>query len=398
MLFAASPPMLVSDRLGRAAVFQGVDVREVSRGEAGHVLYGPYAVVTNGVFQVEFSLALGAEAVKGDPVCAVLDIALDGGRTIIAEHRLHASDLGSDLRTFTLTFPIRHPAHLEYRVASTGEAPLRIAVQPELTRLSGVLDRRPDQRLASTLEELVALADDTRRLLRPLGPHDLVGTGKVRMGSPADGGYVCVDDFEGVDTAFSFGINDDISWDLDAAARGLTVYQFDHTVADPAPDDSRMVFEPKRITAEPSPGSESLSALIRRHDKGRTRPNLILKMDIENSEWEVIEATPEEDLRRLAWITCEMHYFQGLAEPEHRARVDRCLQKLARHFVTVHVHANVWGGLTSLANVIFPNVLEATFANREVYRTGLETGALPGPLDRSCAPGHPDLFLGGFQF
>ncbi len=398
MLFTSSPAVIVNDRLGRATQHEGVSVRETSASETGYVFYGPYVPATHGVYQVDFALALGPGAVEGDPVCAMLDVAVDTGRSILIQRAVRASELGPELRIFSLLFVLRNIAVLEYRLAATGEAALMADPQPVLTRVAGVLDEPPKEGLGATPEAMIALAADTRRLLRPLTPQAMVGHGKVRMGSPSDGGYVCIDDFDGIDTAFSFGINDDISWDLDAASRGLTIYQFDHTVADPAPADPRMIFEAKRIDIHSSPESESLSELIRRHDKGDVRPNLILKMDIESAEWAVIEATPEEELQRLAWIVCELHYFQGLAEPEHRARVDRCLQKLVRIFATVHVHGNVWGGLTSLANVIFPNVLEATFANRARYRLSDSVEALPGPPDRSCFPGQPDLFLGAFRF
>ncbi len=398
MLFTSSPPVILNEHLGRTLRHGGVDVRETSANEVGHVFYGPYAPVTHGVYQVDFSLALGPGAIEGDPVCAIIDVAVETGRSILVQQAVRASDLGPDLRTFSLLFVVRNIAALEYRVATSGAATLRTGVQPTLTRVAGVLDEPPQDGLARTPEDMIALASDTRRLLRPLSPQAIVGHGKVRMGSPSDGGYVCIDDFEGVDTALSFGINDDISWDLDAAAQGLTIYQFDHTVADPAPDDPRMIFEAKRIDTSSGPDRESLSVLIGRHDKGHARPNLILKMDIECAEWDVIEATPEEALERIAWIVCELHYFQGLAESHHRAKVDRCLKKLDKIFATVHVHGNVWGGLTSLANIIFPNVLEATFANRAFYQFADTAETFPSPLDRSCHVGQPDLFLGAFRF
>ena len=390
--------MTVNERLGRTGRHQDVGVRETMRGEAGHVLFGPYAPATHGVYEAEFRLARDAEAVEGDPVCAVIDIALDGGQTILAQRKVYASDLEAGLQSFSLLFVLRRTAIMECRLASTGAMGLKVGLEPTLVRVAGVLDEPPRDGLASTPQEMIALAADTRRLLRPLAPYALAQHGKVRMGAVNDGGYVCIDDFDGVDTALSFGINDDISWDLDAAARGLKLYQFDHTVADPAPDDPRMVFEAKRIGSESRSDTESLSALIRRHDRGRARPNLILKMDIEGAEWDVIEATSEEDLARLAWITCEMHYFQGLAEAGHRRRVDHCLQKLMRTFVPVHIHANVWGGLSSIANIIFPNVLEATFANRTFYAVTESSEALPGPLDQPCFADQPDLFLGAFRF
>src|SRR5947208_2372208 len=71
--------------------------------------------------------------------------------------------------------------------------------------------------------------EDIKSGLRLLRPHAVVDFSKARFGSANDGGYVMVDDFHGIDKAFSFGIDRDAEWDLSVANRGLIVYQFDHT-------------------------------------------------------------------------------------------------------------------------------------------------------------------------
>jgi hypothetical protein len=70
-------------------------------------------------------------------------------------------------------------------------------------------------------------------VLRPLRPHRVDGLDKVRLGRFFDGGYVMLDAFDGVLAAYSLGINDDVSWDLDMAARGVPVFQYDHTIEAP---------------------------------------------------------------------------------------------------------------------------------------------------------------------
>ena len=52
---------------------------------------------------------------------------------------------------------------------------------------------------------------------------DVVDYDYVRVGREYDGGYVMVNDFKDVKNAYSCGINDDVSWDIDftsKAARG----------------------------------------------------------------------------------------------------------------------------------------------------------------------------------
>ena len=388
---------MINQDISDSAAIGELDARRTRVSQPGHVVYGPYETITQGVYQVEFTLAL-VDAQEGDGECAAIDVCSESGQRSIAAKPIRVSDLSTEARTFSLLFVLRRNTTIEYRVYSHGTTSLLVASEPVITRVSGVLDEEPRPGLAPEMFDLEKFGHDTRRILACLRPCALKDYRKARLGNPGDGGYVCVDDFEGIDTAFSFGINDDISWDLAAAERGLRIYQFDHTVSDPAPTDTRMVFEPKRIDAHSGPNSQSLGDLIQAHDRGFHRPNIVLKMDIEGGEWPVIEATSLTQLSRIAWIVCEMHYFQGLAEPGYRQLIDRCLSKLSQGFALVHVHANVTGGISSLGNVIMPNVIEVALANRAVYRLDETDEIFPGELDRSCGAGEPDFYLGSFRF
>jgi hypothetical protein len=240
--------------------------------------------------------------------------------------------------------------------------------------------------------------DEIKRTLRRLRPYAAQGFHKARFGGPHDGGYILLDDFRGVDTAFSFGIENNASWDLDIAKRCVTVYQFDHTVEAPNIDNTRLVFTRKRIAPEAGPESESLSSLIGQHDKQNTCPNLLLKIDIENDEWAVFDATPPELLSRFTQIVGEFHYFQGFADFNWRQLISRVLNKLADTYGIVHVHANNFAGFSNVSNVVFPNVLEITFANRSIYSFSETDEIFPGPLDSSNDASRPDLHLGSFRF
>jgi hypothetical protein len=65
-----------------------------------------------------------------------------------------------------------------------------------------------------------AIQDEIKTTLRLLRPYAAKGFKKARFGSANDGGYVHLDDFRGVDTAFSFGVEQNASWDVDVAERG----------------------------------------------------------------------------------------------------------------------------------------------------------------------------------
>lgn len=244
----------------------------------------------------------------------------------------------------------------------------------------------------------IELHDQIRNVLRLLRPQAAVGHEKARFGGHGDGGYVHLDDFEGVDTAVSLGIDYNITWDRQIADRGLIVHQFDHTVEDPAPDDPRMIFNKTMISPTPGPGRATLESIVDRFDKRRARPNIFLKMDIENAEWSAIEATPTATLGRFSQITCELHAFGFFDRTEWRQGFFRALRQLYEHYAVVHVHANNFAGWTTIANIPIAHVLEVTFANRAIYQFTDTDELFPGPLDVPCNTHMPDMFLGSFRF
>jgi len=71
---------------------------------------------------------------------------------------------------------------------------------------------------------------------------------------------------------------------------------------------------------------------------------------------------------------------------------------LSNAYAVVHVHANNYAGFSNVANVIVPNVLEITFANRSIYSFSETDEIFPGPLDIPNDPRHPDMHLGTFRF
>ncbi|PZU10039.1 FkbM family methyltransferase [Sphingomonas sp.] len=273
---------------------------------------------------------------------------------------------------------------------------------------SAVVDHFSDRGLVGipTLEEIgglnasneIELGEQIRTVLRLMKPQRALGQRKARFGRPNDGGYTHLDDFSGVNVALSLGIRDDISWDLDAANRGLRIYQFDHTVDDPAPEDHRMVFSKTMIAAQPATGCTTLESLVHEHDKGLAKPNIFLKMDIEDSEWSVIEATPQEHLGRFTQITCEMHGFENFVRSEWRQGFYRALRKLSLNYAPVHVHANNFADFGVIAGVPVANVLEVSWANRAVYDLVDTDETFPGPLDMPCWSGGPDHYLGSFRY
>ena len=235
------------------------------------------------------------------------------------------------------------------------------------------------------------------KLARFFSPRAAVGHRKVRLGRQNDGGYVMLEDFEGVGAAFSFGIGDDSSWDLDVANRGIATYQFDHTIASAPASHPNLHFYSRKILPKPHEDGETIAGLLERHGGGPGARNL-LKMDIEGDEWPILEHAELDHLQRFTQIVCEFHNFSHAAHPSWCARATAVMDKLSQAFQVVHVHGNNTLSLVCIGNVPFPEVLEVTLANRECYQFEDTDQSFPTLLDQPNSIGSADLYLGRFKF
>ncbi len=243
-----------------------------------------------------------------------------------------------------------------------------------------------------------ALQREVLTILRLLEPKQAVDYKKIRVGSKGDGGYVQIDDIDGISHAFSFGVSDNDSWDLAMAKAGIPVEQFDHAIEWAPSDHPLLRFHRKMVSADATTQTITLGDLAREHSKFGGAPDLIAKIDIEGCEWDVFDRAQDGVLSRFAQLICEFHDLSELTDPTFRARARRVFEKLDKYFATVHVHGNNCGRLRVIANIPLPDVLEVTFASRGRY-SFIETRELfPTPLDAPNYPGSADIVLGAFRF
>lgn len=234
-------------------------------------------------------------------------------------------------------------------------------------------------------------------LLSYIQPMSISDVQKIRLGSFGDGGYVQLDALEDISLALSFGINDNDTWDFDIASRGIEVKQYDYTI-DSAPSSHPLLsFYKLKVAGVADEGKITLQDLIHSH-KASERPNIILKIDIEGSEWEVFDNTREEDLSRISQILCEFHGLSRLNDSSFYTIARRVFRKLHESFIPYHVHGNNNSDIVNIGNVAFPDVIEVSFANRKIFNATICEEIFPTSHD--CPNNHelPDIFLGKFQF
>ncbi len=261
---------------------------------------------------------------------------------------------------------------------------------------------RPDSRSASGRPDSAMAGERLRALGRLLTPRAVRGYDKIRVGGDGDGGYVMLDDLDGIRAAFSLGVGDDVSWDRQIADRGITVHQFDPTVSGPPEDHRRYVFRPLCVSAKDGEGAVTIATLhqvagLDRH-AGVGRPGDLLKIDIEHAEWAAIAAATPGDFESYRQILCEFHNFERIYDEDWSAMAFGVLSKLHDGFQCIHVHGNNCAPFPIIGGTAFPSVLEVTLANRAMYRFQDDGALYPTSFDHPNNPAEPDYRLGRFEF
>ena len=238
-----------------------------------------------------------------------------------------------------------------------------------------------DLRLLSAEMYFPRKAAQLRSLFVLLKPRKVIGINKIHVGAERDGGYVMLDDFASVSGAYSLGIADDVSWDLEMAKRNIKVEQFDYSITKSPLAHPLFTFSQKKIS--------KVSDILRGPETQR-----ILKLDIEGSEWSFFETASPEELRSFTQIVGEFHYFSFYYKPEWQLLALRALQNLSKTHQLIHIHGNNGGHAFWADNILIPDLIELTFVLRSEYRFEDTDETFPGALDFPNDPGKDDYQLG----
>jgi hypothetical protein len=231
-----------------------------------------------------------------------------------------------------------------------------------------------------------------------LTPCGVKGHSKIRVGGDFDGGYVMVDDLAGIDLCLSLGVGPEVTWDYEMAKLGAKIVQYDHTVDGPPVQHENFVFHKTEIGVSDSveANTTTIGSILRKYGKGAEK--IILQMDIEGAEWDVLDAQPVEVLASFDQILLEFHSLNKLYHSEFFAKAERVLSKLSRAAFSCHIHGNNFSRPIAVSGVVFPEVLEASFANRKKYVPIPSTERFPSALDAPNDPERDDFYLGDFRF
>lgn len=212
----------------------------------------------------------------------------------------------------------------------------------------------------------------------------------VRVGGEADGGYLMIKDFN-VSGVISIGVGRNVSWDQAVSNQNIPIVLFDPTIRRLPSKVPNSRFLRLGVSGNPAKSDyKTLEELI-----GLARFNgqedLLLKMDVEGSEWECLEVTRPETLTRFRQMIFEFHDFHRLLTSGQSERVINVLSRLRQGHMPIHVHANNYGRVARYGRYWFPDALEVTYARRDLFDSDMRRPSLPSLLDRPCDPRVSDI-------
>ena len=242
---------------------------------------------------------------------------------------------------------------------------------------------------------------NVEKFLREINKVYETNMAKVRIGNKSDGGYVVLDELcKKVDTIYSLGIGDDVSFEKDFLQKYPQAWfrMFDPTIEGLPERNDRFIFYKSEFSGD------KYSRLI--------QDNSLLKMDTEYNEWETLLSIDEKIYEKFDQIIVEFHivdiesktgltpYFTKFYREIYDKFNDvlfglyyRILQGLNEVFYIFHIHPNNSLPMITVGEYSFPPLLEVSFVRKDLVKA--YPVLLMNPSNRLDYPNkidRPDLF------
>lgn len=238
-------------------------------------------------------------------------------------------------------------------------------------------------------------------ILSLICPMQVKDAGMKRIGGNNDGGYVMLDEklWGQVDAAYSFGVAYECSWDEAVAAHGIKIYMYDHTVTKPPKNNPRFNFVQSGITGfKTGERLKTLSECLA-DNHHQSCENMILKIDIEDCEWDVFDQVEGEVINQFSQIVIEFHSVLPAIHGVNYEKVKRCLEKINLTHQSIHIHANNYSMPLSICGLTLADSLEVSYVRKKDYGDRFLTSnrIYPTEHDRPNDPHVPDIVFGNIS-
>lgn len=181
----------------------------------------------------------------------------------------------------------------------------------------------------------------------------------IRVGKDNDGGYVIVDDIKKDDFLISMGILDDVSFEQGMSSMVSGIHLYDYSIEELPDEVKNSTFFKEKITND----SNHI------FDRVPNDKDIILKIDIEGSEWEFFESLSDEHMNRFKQIIVEIHWFSKDPEIGVKDCPIHIIEKINKTHQIVALHPNNFSPTVTVnKRLIVPQVIELTLLRKSDYQ------------------------------
>jgi hypothetical protein len=221
-----------------------------------------------------------------------------------------------------------------------------------------------------------------------IAPSKVTNCTLERFGDANDGGYLlCGNLLNEVQAAYSYGINGVDEWGCQMSKRlQVPVHQYDcFNALVPSCNGELAQFHLECVGPRPETIEDRVfdtvgRQLARNNDGGK---RLVMKMDVEGSEWESLRDAPDSVLGQIDQLAVEFHEVE---QPSFLATIDR----LKQFFYIAHIHQNNFScepGFDPFPGQVF----EALLVNKRIAQADSSPGTRGlSPLDAPNFAAVPD--------
>ena len=198
-----------------------------------------------------------------------------------------------------------------------------------------------------------------------INPMKVLGKNKIRLGNKHDGGYILLDDFDQIKIAYSLGISNETSFDKELADKNIDIFMYDNTIEKLPYNNTRFHWKKIGITGNTTIKKDDMKSLeeIITENGHSTEQNMILKIDIESSEWQVFENLPNNILNQFKYIVGEFHFSDYGS-----IKYYEILKKIQNTHQVFHLHCNNYGRIIDIRGYKICNALEMSFIIKEGHQ------------------------------
>ena len=198
-----------------------------------------------------------------------------------------------------------------------------------------------------------------QQLFAILAPHKYKGELK-RFGNEGDGSYVLPKKLVGPGSyLISGGISDNNKFEIHLAKKGVLGIQIDNSITRIPEEHKNLVFLQATMGATDGPTEVSLEKLI---SSTPARKKLIVKLDIEGSEFKAFQHISKKSLNRISCLVLELHNLSALVDKED---ILRALNKIyTSGLSSVYLQANNAILDYIISGVLIPDNVEVTFVQK----------------------------------